>query len=194
MFRKSVLREIGDFRDYSSTEDLDISMRIKMAGHKIAYIDSAICITEGASTITGLLNQRTRWRHGYLDCLWQQKMFLISPKKGWYLTLVDLPMQLFGLLELFMFPAILAVLIYLSLINPNPLALLAGYSIVPFVLPMLGDLRNGHRQLNLWIFAMPFMLIVLESLEYIALLKSIYRKMRRRRTTWTIWQRTGAVS
>ncbi|HMI09952.1 MAG TPA: glycosyltransferase [Candidatus Saccharimonadales bacterium] len=191
MFRTTVLQEVGEFTDYSSTEDLDISMRIKMAGHKIAYVDSAICVTEGASTVRGLLNQRTRWRHGYLECLLHHKDFLLSPKKGWYLTLVDLPLQIFGVIEVLMFPLILGLLCYLLAANINPLALVAAYCLVPFILLMLGDLREKYQQLNLWIFAVPIMLIFIETIEYIALLKSLYRTVYRKRTVWTVWQRTG---
>jgi cellulose synthase/poly-beta-1,6-N-acetylglucosamine synthase-like glycosyltransferase len=194
MFRASTLKEVGEFTHYSSTEDLDISMRIKAAGHKIAYVDSAFCITEGASTLKGILNQRTRWRHGYLECLIHRKDFLITPSKGWYLTLVDLPLQLFGVLETLLFPFILAMLGYLMLLHVNPLALVMAYCIVPFMLLMLGDMRGKYNASNLWAFTMPPMLIAIEAIEHIALLKSIYRTIRRKRTAWTIWQRTGAVS
>lgn len=192
MFRTELLSEIGKFTDYSSTEDLDISMRIKIAGHKIAYVDSAICVTEGASTVRDLLNQRTRWRHGYLECLWHHKNFLLSPKKGWYLTLIDLPMQLLDVIEVFMLPVVLALLCYLLTINANPLGLVLAYCLIPFTLLMLGDVREKHRQLSLWVFAVPLMLLFIGIIEYVALLKSLYRTIRRRRTSWTVWRRTGA--
>ncbi len=192
MFRSSVLRKTGEFTDYSSTEDLDISMRIKMAGHKIAYVDDAVCITEGASSVKGLLNQRTRWRHGYLECLRFHKDFLFSFRKGRYLTLIDLPLQLFGLLEVLLFPVIILTLGYLVFISANIPALILAYSIVPFALLLLGDMREKHSKKNLWVFLMPIMLVFIEFIEFIALLKSIYRLIRRKRTEWTVWQRSGA--
>jgi len=194
MFRKAVLEEIGQFTDYSSTEDLDISLRIKQAGHKIAYVESALCVTEGATTIKGLLNQRTRWRHGYLECLLRHKEFLLSPKKGWYLTLVDLPMQLLGVFEVLLFPFILAMLVYSLTIHVNPIALVGAYCLMPLLLLMLGDLRDNYRQVSMWVFAMPIILMFIEGVEYVALLKAIYRTVRRRKTTWTVWQRTGATN
>lgn len=192
MFRKQVLDSVGSFTHYSSTEDLDISMRIKMAGYKIAYVDSALCITEGATSVRGLLNQRTRWRHGYLECLRHHRNFMFSRKKGMYLTLVDLPMQLIGVLELFLLPFILAMLGYLLIVNTNPFSLLIAYLIVPFVLIMLCDLRKKHSQISQWILIAPIMLMFLEFIEYIALLKATYRTVRRRKTTWTVWKRSGA--
>lgn len=192
MFRKSVLQEVGSFTDYSSTEDLDISMRIKLAGHKIIYVDSAICITEGASSTKGLLNQRTRWRHGYLECLLHRKEFLISPKKGWYLTLVDLPLQLFGVIEVLMFPFIIVFLSYLLFTNTSPLYLIIAYSLVPFTLILLADMREKRSELSAWVLAVPLLLLLVAMIEYIALIKSIYRTIRRKRTVWTVWQRSGA--
>lgn len=194
MFRTSVLQEVGSFTDYSSTEDLDISMRIKMAGHKIVYVDSATCVTEGASTLKGLLNQRTRWRHGYLECLIHRKEFLVSPKKGWYLTLIDLPLQLFGVLEVLMFPIILLFLGYLVAINSSPLSLIVAYCLVPFTLMLLADMRDKGTRPDIRVLAVPILLLLIAWIEYIALLKSIYRTIRRKRTTWTVWQRSGAAS
>ncbi len=192
LFRKSVLDEVGEFTDYSSTEDLDISMRFKMAGHKIAYVDSAICVTEGASTVKGLLNQRTRWRHGYLECLLHHKTFFISRQKGSYLTLVDLPLQLLGVFEVLLFPFIVAILGYFVIIGSSPLILIAAYLLVPFTLILLAEVRDKYTHNKLWTLTVPFMLLFIACIEYVALLKSIYRTVRRKRTQWTVWQRTGA--
>jgi len=192
MFRKSVLQEIGEFTDYSSTEDLDISMRIKMAGYKITYVDSAICVTEGATNLKGLLNQRTRWRHGYIECLLHHRDFILSTKKGKYLTFIDLPLQLFGVLETILFPVILGGMALLISMNANPTSLLIALLLVPFMLVLLALMREKHNSLSLWVLAMPLMLIMIEFIEWLAIMKSIYRAIRRKRTAWTVWQRSGA--
>src|SRR5690606_13928383 len=154
---------------------------IKMAGHKVAYVDSAVCITEGASTLKGFLNQRTRWRHGYIECLRHHKKFITSISKGKYLTFVDLPLQLWGVLEVFLFPVIFSILVYLLFLTTNYFALVAAYCLIPITLLMLGDLRKANSQVNAWVFAVPIMLICIEVVEYIALLQSIYRTILRRR-------------
>lgn len=167
MFRSSVLREVGEFTSYSCTEDLDISMRIKLNGHKVAYVDSALCITEGATTIRGLINQRTRWRHGYLVCLAHRREFLTSPQKGWYLTLVDLPLQLIGIIEVLLLPFILLMIGYLLAMHANPFSLIAAYCIVPFMLLILADVRGKHKQVSSWVFMMPIVLVFIEIVGYI---------------------------
>lgn len=190
LFRRSVLEKIGDFTNYSSTEDLDISMRIKMAGYRIAYIDSALCITEGASTLRGLLNQRTRWRHGFLECLMYQKEFLFSGKKGTYLTWIDLPLQIFGLIEILFFPFIVGILGYFTITGSSSLTLLGAYLLLPFTLVLLSDLR-AYSGAKRWVLVAPVLIFLIAWVEHIALLKSIYRTLRRKHTTWTVWQRTG---
>jgi poly-beta-1,6-N-acetyl-D-glucosamine synthase len=195
MFRRTVLRKLGVFTSYSSTEDLDISIRIKLAGYKIVYVDSALCVTEGATTLRGLLNQRIRWRHGYLECLRNQKEFLYSTKKGRYLTFVDLPLQLLGVLEIALFPYILALLIYLLVsMTSNYAALIMVYCMIPVILLMLGDLRRAQQGLSAWVVTAPLMMIFIEFVEHVALHISIYRAVLGKRTAWTVWKRMGATS
>lgn len=191
-FRLSVLKQIGKFESYSSTEDLDISMRIKAEGYKIAYVDSATCITEGATTFRGLLNQRTRWRHGFIDCIIRRRDFVWSMSKGKYLSFVDFPLSIIGVIEILFYPFVLVFLVYQLFLHPYVPILILSYALLPFVFFLLSSLRTDSKFSLEVALLMPMAMSIINVIEYIALIKSISRTIRRKKTTWTVWQRTGA--
>jgi biofilm PGA synthesis N-glycosyltransferase PgaC len=191
LFRASVLQTIGNFEDYSSTEDLDISMRIKAAGYRVAYVDTATCVTEGATSLKGLLNQRTRWRHGFIDCMLHQKDFVWSSSKGKYLSYIDFPLSIIGVIEVLFYPFVIGFLVFQLASHPQLPVFLLSYALLPFVFFLLGRLRNETKMSSITAFLIPIALSIINIIEYIALLISIYRTIRRKKTTWTVWQRTG---
>lgn len=191
-FRASVLKDTGSFESYSSTEDLDISMRIKAKGYQVAYVDRAMCITEGATSLRGLLNQRIRWRHGFIACALKRREFVWSTQKGRYLSFVDFPLAIIGIFELLLYPFILFLLVQQLLFHLAIPILILSYSLLVFVLLLLGSLRDEAKISPGKALLMPIALSVIAMLEYIALLISLYRIMLRKETTWTVWRRTGA--
>lgn len=191
-FRTSTLKEIGQFADYSSTEDLDISMRIKAKGYQVAYVDTAVCITEGASSFRSLLNQRIRWRHGFISCSLKRSDFVWSTQKGKYLSYIDYPLAILGIFEVLFYPVILAVLVRQLLIHPMIPLTIMSYMLIVFILLLLSNLRNDARISPTKAVLMPIALTIVTAIEYIALLVSLYRIARRQKTSWTVWRRTGA--
>lgn len=191
MFRADVLRRVGEFTDYSSTEDLDISMRIKALGVKIAYVDRAICVTEGASSIKGLINQRTRWRHGFIECMLARKDFVWGLKKGKYLTFVDLPLNIIGVVEILLLPIFIIFVVLQLLHIANPLIVIFSYVLLPMIILLLGEIREHDRPPVRALALMPVFALITNFVEYVALCKALYRTMRRKRTAWTSWQRQG---
>lgn len=191
-FRTSTLKTVGAFESYSSTEDLDISMRIKAKGHQVAYVDRAICVTEGAATLKSLLDQRVRWRHGFIECTIRRRDFVWSTQKGKYLSFIDFPLSIIGLFEVLVYPLILLFLmqqIVLYLVAP---VLILSYLLMVFVLLLLSGLRNDAKISPGKSLLMPIALSIIAIVEYIALLIALYRTIRRQKTTWTIWRRSGA--
>lgn len=191
VFRASVLRDIGDFKDYSSTEDLDISMRIKAQGYRVAYIDTAVCVTEGATSLKGLLNQRIRWRHGFIDCIIERKEFVWSNRKGTYLSFVDFPLSIIGLLEVFLYPFIVLFLAQQLIFHAVAPVLILSYTLIVFILLLLSNLSSEAKIPPGKALLMPIALSSIAIIEYIALLTSLYRLMRRKKTPWTVWRRSG---
>lgn len=190
--RRSVIEDVGYFEDYSSTEDLDLSMKIKAKGHKVAYVEDAICITEGASSIQSLINQRTRWRHGFLQCVMHRSEFTMKMSKGLYLTLVDFPLSLLGILEILLYPVFLFIIYSQIVFSDNYIAVLVSYLILPYVFLLLsgGVIDNKHASLK-YIILVPLLFSFVNIIEFIALIKAIYRTLTKRKTLWTSWKRQG---
>ena len=65
-FRASVVRELGGWRYAHSTEDMEMALRIQLAGHLIANQPQAIVHTSTPRTLRGLFRQRVRWTYGWL--------------------------------------------------------------------------------------------------------------------------------
>lgn len=191
-FRASVLKDTGEFDSYSSTEDLDISMRIKANGYHVAYVDTAICITEGATTFRGLLSQRIRWRHGFIACTFKRREFVWSTHKGKYLSFVDFPLAIIGVLELLFYPLIILLLLQQLIFYLVLPVLILSYLFLVFILLLLSGLRNEAKIPPGKAFLMPMALSAIAILEYVALIVSLYRIALRKKTTWTVWRRTGA--
>jgi cellulose synthase/poly-beta-1,6-N-acetylglucosamine synthase-like glycosyltransferase len=69
MFKRSVLDEIGLFKEGFIGEDLELTWRVHRAGYKVAFEPRAITASETPHTIKTLWNQRIRWARGYLQSL-----------------------------------------------------------------------------------------------------------------------------
>ncbi len=190
--RKSVIEEIGYYEGYSKTEDFDLSMKLRMNGSRISYIDDALCVTEGASDLKGLINQRTRWRHGFLVCLLHRKDYILSTKKGIYLTFVDFPLVLWGLLDILIYPLLFVVLSIQIIISRDILLFFVFYIIIPYSYLMLLDKDVlAHKDLLKYLPILPFLFSIINIVEHIALLKASYRIIKRKDTAWTHWVRVG---
>jgi len=66
IFRASVIRELGGWKHGHSTEDMEMALRMQMAGHLIANCPSATVYTSTPPTFRKLFKQRVRWTYGFL--------------------------------------------------------------------------------------------------------------------------------
>lgn len=67
--RRSSLKAVGGWSPHSLTEDLDLTVRLFLAGRgRISHCTQAIVWQEGVPTFKALLRQRTRWAEGMLRC------------------------------------------------------------------------------------------------------------------------------
>lgn len=66
IFRTSVVRELGGWRHGHSTEDMEMALRLQVAGHLIANAPTAIVHTTTPNTLARLFRQRVRWTYGWL--------------------------------------------------------------------------------------------------------------------------------
>lgn len=65
-FRRTALEEIGGF-DVGGGEDLDITIRLRLKGWRIAFAAEALCYTDVPSTVSQFIRQRLRWER---DAIW----------------------------------------------------------------------------------------------------------------------------
>jgi cellulose synthase/poly-beta-1,6-N-acetylglucosamine synthase-like glycosyltransferase len=65
-FRSSVLHELGGWKYAHSTEDMELALRIQLAGHLIANAPKAVVHTATPRTLRKLFHQRVRWTYGWL--------------------------------------------------------------------------------------------------------------------------------
>jgi cellulose synthase/poly-beta-1,6-N-acetylglucosamine synthase-like glycosyltransferase len=66
IFRTSVVRELGAWRYGYSTEDMEMALRMQMAGYLIGNAPKAVVHTSTPRTFRHLFNQRVRWTYGWL--------------------------------------------------------------------------------------------------------------------------------
>lgn len=195
-FRKAtVFDQIGLFDTTSITEDIEMSMRTRANGHKAVYADDAICYTEGASTIVGLIKQRTRWKRGRLEAFGRYKKLFLSTKihHNKWMTWFILPFALLAELQLLFEPIGITLLLIYSYITGDYSSLLLGALFMAIMYLVVGLMTEKAK--NWWIVPLaPFTWMIFYLLvwvEYMALLKSITSLIRAENLAWQRWQRKG---
>ena len=66
IFRASAVRELGGWRYGHSTEDMEMALRMQLAGYLIANAPKAVVLTSTPRTLKHLFRQRVRWTYGFL--------------------------------------------------------------------------------------------------------------------------------
>lgn len=95
-FRASVVRELGGWRYAHSTEDMEMALRMQMAGHLIANAPKAVVHTSTPRTLAALFRQRVRWTYGWLRNAIDYR-FMIGNKQYGNLGLIVLPSALISI-------------------------------------------------------------------------------------------------
>ncbi|GGN57035.1 hypothetical protein GCM10010112_09420 [Actinoplanes lobatus] len=193
--RSTVFDAIGVFDTSSITEDIEMSLRTRFHGLKAVYADDAICYTEGAGTVMGLLKQRLRWKKGRFEAFGKYKKLFFSTRAqhSMWLTWFALPFAMLAELQLLFEPVGLTLLALYSYVTGDYSSLLLGALFIGILYVVVGLFTERAR--NWWIIPLfPFTWIIFYALvwiEYIALLKSISNSIRARGVEWQKWQRKG---
>ncbi len=93
VFRTSVVRELGGWREGHSTEDMELALRMQAGGHLIANAPGAVVYTTTPRTFRALLRQRVRWTYGFLRNALDYRYMLANRSYG-NLGLIVLPLAL----------------------------------------------------------------------------------------------------
>jgi cellulose synthase/poly-beta-1,6-N-acetylglucosamine synthase-like glycosyltransferase len=100
LFHKAAVVEIGGYRSGSTTEDMEIIVRLhehylrEKKPYRIKFIADPICWTEVPESLEMLGRQRRRWHLGLLQTMCQHRNLIFNPKYG-RIGLLVLPYYLF---------------------------------------------------------------------------------------------------
>jgi 1,2-diacylglycerol 3-beta-glucosyltransferase len=67
--KREALEAVGGWNEEALTEDIDLSVRLSLAGWEIRYCYEAQILEEGVVALRDLIRQRERWFEGALNCL-----------------------------------------------------------------------------------------------------------------------------
>ena len=198
-YRMNVIRESGYYDTDTQTEDIGLSMKLTSKGNtqqKIIYGSDVLALTEGVQSYKALFKQRYRWKLGMLQNLLKYKSMVGNPSSMYSKTLTyyRLPMAFTSEIILLVEPILLIYVIYLSIINKNPYALVGAYlTITLYILWSLWPdeylLRKSKIRLSLYAPFMYFMFYVMNAVQLVAVLRCIknYKKVLRKVKTGGAW-------
>lgn len=81
-FPRSVLEDIGPFREDTVGEDLELTWRVHRAGYRVVFAPRALVYAESPSTIGALWRQRVRWARGLLQTMGVHRRMIGNLRHG----------------------------------------------------------------------------------------------------------------
>ncbi|HEY5621155.1 MAG TPA: glycosyltransferase family 2 protein, partial [Pontiella sp.] len=155
-YRREVLCKVGDFDHNLITEDIDLSMRILKHGFKTRYAADAVVYTEGPSDLSGLSNQRLRWKYGRILTFFKHRklFFSLQSQHNPYLTFMLLPLAVYAELLLLIKPFLLSAFFVFTLSAGDYKSLICSIILLATVIgvQILVDPKcRFHRNLFLWL-------------------------------------------
>jgi len=109
-FRRRAWKHMGG-NDVGGGEDLDFTIRLRLAGYKVVFARHAICYTDAPATLYALLRQRNRWERDAFWIRFRKYKRLASPSPNtfaWKEAVHQWDFILFNLLTTLTFPFYLA--------------------------------------------------------------------------------------
>jgi len=82
LVRRTALAQVGGWNEQALTEDIDLSMRLHLAGWTIAYCPEAIVWEEAVPTLREYIRQRARWVEGGMFCLGEHLPAILFGRMG----------------------------------------------------------------------------------------------------------------
>ncbi len=198
-YRMDVVRQAKFYDTDTQTEDIGLSLKIVSKGNlhqKIIYASDVLAMTEGVQTYKALFKQRYRWKLGMLQNLLKYGRMVgsNSPLYSRMLTLYRMPLAVFGELVLLVEPLLLAYIIYLSIIQQNPRAIIGAYIVITLyilwtVWPDEHLSSKSKFRLSLYAPLMYFVFYVMNAVQLVAILRCIKdnKKVMRKVETGGAW-------
>ncbi|MGZ7116547.1 MAG: response regulator [Methanobacterium sp.] len=190
---KKAIKEIGGWDGFAVTEDLNMSVKLIINGHKIRYCGEAVVYQEAVSTWSLFFRQRIRWATGNLETLFVYLTKIMNASIPLYKKIDSIEQLFFLLLIAFvMIGYIVAILQLLNISHfnfgaPAIIALLSTIAFFPSLI--VGLYREKalphviiYRSIEYWAYC-----LYLLPLFLMAFAKMITRKQR----YWAKTQHTG---
>ena len=194
-FRRELFNNLGGFDGTFKTEDLEMTMRCRNAGHKTMYAYDVICYTEGATTMHSLLLQRLRWNYGKILTLLKYKKMFFSFKSihnkvlCWY----NLPMSVINIIltigEILFIPLLILITVQSKTFLPLLLCILLVLA-NQIVVDLIDNYKKAFKTCILlpcdW--ALIILINFIEVVSYFIAFKMIFKKQGLK---WQVWTRSG---
>jgi len=161
MIRRDLLLRFGGFNPKVLAEDTDLTLRFRLAGYKVKYVNYAESGEEGVVKPRQYGSQRSRWAKGHMQCAFQYTWPLLRSKRMSLKEKIDGLM----LLSIYFVPVLVTLswfsLFVLFLVNPPTLlpywmALVVSVfftlngDIAPFLEVVAGAVCDGRKKLILY--------------------------------------------
>lgn len=130
LFRKSVFDTLGEYREAHHTEDLEIALRMQIAGMRLTHADTSLVYTKGPRTWKALLKQRIRWTYGFIQNIRDYKRYLFSRELG-DLSFFILPFSFVSLLVAVIVFWFFAIQLIVDIVHTIQKLLLVGVQLQP---------------------------------------------------------------
>lgn len=184
------------FKQADSVEDIEFSTRVQAAGFRIRYAPQALVYTEGPSDIVGLCKQRLRWKYGRFLTFWKYRRLFFSLRRGHgqFLMWVTLPVALLSELTLFLQWPLLPFVFPYAFLSGNIAFLLYYNAVISLIVlfQILTDVRfRDNRNLLFLVPISWIVFLIIDLVEYQALLRSSIRFVRGTGVSWQRWKRVG---
>jgi cellulose synthase/poly-beta-1,6-N-acetylglucosamine synthase-like glycosyltransferase len=107
LFRKEVFEEIGEYHEAHHVEDMQLALRMQIAGMRLSHAIDSIVYTKGPRTWSALLKQRIRWTYGFLMNVWDyRKQVFFSDALGHVAVTIPILFFMVGVVVV-MFPILI---------------------------------------------------------------------------------------
>lgn len=95
MYRSSVFKKIGLFKEAHLLEDLELTFRMQESGMRVGQSRDAIAYTNAPATVGSLFKQRIRWGYGFIKNSYDYRHLIYNKDQGDF-GAFTLPMSIFS--------------------------------------------------------------------------------------------------
>lgn len=162
LFRVSALIELGGYKKAHNLEDLELTYRLQVSGHKVDHCHNAIVFTKGPDTIKALFKQRMRWSYGFINNTIDYRYTFFNKKYGNF-GLFTVPMSVLAYI----------VILAVFFISWYKISIMLSENIMLLKLAGGGHLLSALLSFD-WFFVNTQAIALLAIVMYVSIILSVY--------------------